>query len=67
MIRKRIREYTKDGIAYFETKTYFCGILIYKLINSTTNSEYVNKLKTDQQKHKIIKGYEAKDKSKNDK
>lgn len=64
MIKKIIKEYVENEIAYNTVNTYFFGIPVYKRVNSTTNASIVTQLKTEKQKHKIIKGYEIKDKSK---
>lgn len=59
MVKKVIREYTENGVAYNVLTTYFFGVMVYKNVSSTTNASTVQMLKTQQQKHKTIKGYEA--------
>lgn len=62
LISRVIKEYTDNSVAYNETTLYIFGIPVSKTVNSTTNSSIVSQLKTE--KHKIIKGYEVKNKGK---
>lgn len=57
IVRRETKEYTENGVAYNMSTLYFCGILVRKSINSTTNASVVNQLKTEKQKHKPVKGF----------